>query len=210
MGLGAVVISSILKNARLGFLIITKPYTLYIPPDINRVCLIKFYFQFYHTKIPECWFFFCCRMFLDSVMPSRANAMNCLVQCFPQCFAVQRADWKLLTFWWQILLTFACQHRKSPVAKSVVWNPFTTDSCRKLGISLKISPWNMEEAFSSKNSSLAIILSLCLSVCFFVSCSVSCKTYGSPGHKQTWLLCNAGVNFIKGVRGLYTVLIPEE
>lgn len=148
-------------------------------------------------------FFFCCRMFLDSVMPSRANAMNCLVQCFPQCFAVQRADWKLQTFWWQILLTFARQHPKSPVAKSVVWNPFTTDSCRKLGISLKISPWNMEEAFSSKNSSLAIILSLCLSVCFFVSCSVSCKTYGSPGHKQTWLLCNAGVNFIKGVRGLY-------
>lgn len=57
MGLGAVVISSILKNARLGFLIITKPYTLYIPPDINRVWLIKFYFQFYHTKIPECCFF---------------------------------------------------------------------------------------------------------------------------------------------------------
>lgn len=58
-------------------------------------------------------------------------------------------------------------------------------------------PFPVEFLFS-KNSSLAIFLSLCLSVCFFVSCSVSCKTYGSPGHKQTWLLCNAGVNFIKG------------
>lgn len=47
-----------------------------------------------------------------------------------------------------------------------------------------------------------IFLSLCLSVYFLVSCSVSCKTYGSPGHKQTWLLCNAGVNFMKGVRGI--------
>ena len=56
MGLGTVVISSIMKNARLGFLMITNPYTLYMPLDINHVCLFKCYF--YHTKIPECCFFF--------------------------------------------------------------------------------------------------------------------------------------------------------
>lgn len=36
--------------------------------------------------------------------------------------------------------SLARQHHKSPVARSVVWNPFSTDSCRKLVISLKRSP----------------------------------------------------------------------
>lgn len=46
--------------------------------------------------------------------------------------------------------SLARQHPKSPVARSVVWNPFTTDSCRKLVISLKRSPWNTDETSSCR------------------------------------------------------------
>lgn len=72
--------------------------------------------------------------------------------------------------------SLARQHPKSPVARSVVWNPFTTDSCRKLVISLKRSHWNMEDAFTAgvkKKEKGMIFFSchisppLCLSVYFF-------------------------------------------
>lgn len=102
--------------------------------------LCGFYFWFYRGETPAA-FYVSSLFFLFFFKDSKGGWCREL-SCTVFSHSVLQFKWRIGKCWHSggRYCSLARQRHKSPVARSVVWNPFSTDSCRKLVISLKRSP----------------------------------------------------------------------